>query len=344
MYRYHDGMTGRPAKNRGTAAPTVQDVAAAAGVSPMTVSRVLSGGPNVRPEKVKAVLDAAGALGYRRNENARSLRPGQRTGLIGVIITNVANPYYAQVQLGVEEIVTTGGMLLLVGNSGEDIERERALINDFIGRKVDGLIVVPAGGDVTHLRTAVTAGIPLALASRQIDGVTADVVLVDDENGARDGTASLLAEGHRRIAFLGNRASVFTSRRRRHGFERAHREAGIAIDPDLMRAGQNDDAAAHDVMVELLTSDDPPTAVFSANNRNTIGALRALAEHPERAKTMRIVAFDDFELSSLVPFDLSVIEHDPRELGRTAARMLVQRLAAPDTEPQLVELPTRFRE
>ncbi len=337
-------MSARAVKNRGATAPTVQDVAAAAGVSPMTVSRVLSGGPNVRPEKVQAVMDAAAALGYRRNENARSLRPGQRTGLLGVVITNVANPYYAQVQLGVEEIVTSDGMRLLVGNSGEDTERERALVNDFIGRKVDGLIVVPAGGDVSHLRAATAAGVPLVLASRQVDGVEADVVLVDDESGARDGTAHLLAEGHRRIAFLGNRVSVFTSRRRQEGFERAHREAGVAFDPALIRAGQNDDVAAHDVMIELLALDDPPTAIFSANNRNTVGVLRALAEHRSAADSMHIVAFDDFELSSLMPFTLSVIEHDPRELGRTAARMVMSRMQADDErESELIQLPTRFR-
>lgn len=338
-------MSVHPAPHRGAVAPTVQDVAAAAGVSPMTVSRVLNGGPNVRPEKIQAVLDAAAALGYRRNENARSIRPGQRTGLLGVIITNVANPYYAQVQLGVEEIVSSDGMRLLVGNSGEDIDRERALVNDFIGRKVDGLIVVPAGGDVSHLRAATAAGIPLSLASRQVDGVDADVVLVDDEGGARDGTASLLSEGHRRIAFLGNRASVFTSRRRQQGFEQAHRDAGVPFDPELLRAGQNDDATAHDVMLELLSFDDPPTAVFSANNRNTVGVLRALSERRDIAETIRIVAFDDFELSGLVPFSLSVIEHDPRELGRTAARMVLDRMNAGEASaPRLVELPTRFRQ
>ncbi|KJQ55626.1 LacI family DNA-binding transcriptional regulator [Microbacterium sp. SA39] len=332
------------APHRGAAAPTVQDVAAAAGVSPMTVSRVLNGGPNVRPQKIQAVLDAAAALGYRRNENARSIRPGQRTGLLGVIITNVANPYYAQVQLGVEEIVSSDGMRLLVGNSGEDVHRERALVNDFIGRKVDGLIVVPAGGDVAHLRAATAVGIPLALASRQVDGVDADVVLVDDEGGARDGTAHLLAEGHRRIAFLGNRSSVFTSRRRQQGFERAHAEAGVAFDPILLRAGQNDDATAHDVTLELLALDEPPTAIFSANNRNTVGALRALSERRDLAESLRIVAFDDFELSSLVPFALSVIEHDPRELGRTAARMVMARLhSTVDSVAQTIELPTHFR-
>lgn len=326
-------------------APTVQDVAAVAGVSPMTVSRVLSGGVNVRPEKVQSVLDAVQALGYRRNENARSIRPGQRTGLLGVIITNVANPYYAQLQLGVEEIVAPDGVRLLVGNSGEDIERERALVNDFIGRKVDGLIVVPVGSDVTHLRAAQAARVPLALASRRAEGIETDTVLVDDFGGARDGTARLIAEGHRRIAFLGNKGSVFTSRRRLDGFERAHSDAGLRIDPRLIRADQNDDAAARTATLELIGSQDAPTAIFSANNRNTVGALRALSDHrATTAPPVRIVAFDDFELSGLMPFPLSVIEHDPRELGRTAARMVIDRLdPSVDAAPRLIELPTRFR-
>lgn len=320
----------------------MQDVAALAGVSPMTVSRVLGGGVNVRPEKIEAVMTAVERLGYRRNENARSIRPGQRTGLLGVIITNVANPYYAQLQLGAEEVVSDRGMRLLVGNSGEDAARERALVNDFIGRHVDGLIVVPAGTDVAHLRAAAAADIPLALASRQVPGLDADAVLVDDRGGALEGTQRLIAEGHTRIAYVGNTTSVFTSRRRLDGFREAHERAGIPVDPALVRAGQNDADAARLAMRELLGLDEPPTAIFAANNRNTIGVLRALAE--TRTERARIVAFDDFELSDMTPYELSIVDHDPREVGRGAARMILDRLggdAAP--EARVLELPTRFR-
>ncbi|HEU5130290.1 MAG TPA: LacI family DNA-binding transcriptional regulator [Glycomyces sp.] len=322
------------------AAPTIHDVAAAAGVSPMTVSRALRGGKNVRPEKVLAVLDAVAALGYRRNENARSIRPGQRTGLIGVIITNVANPYYAQLQLGAEEVLAGGGVRMLVGNSGEEVERERRLVRDFTGRQVDGLIVVPSGTDAAHLERERIGGVPLVLASRRIEGLAADTVLIDDVAGAYEGTRRLVAEGHVRIAYVGNIMSIFTSRRRLAGFMRAHAGAGLPVDPALVRVGQNDPDAARRAMLELLASPDPPTAVFSENNRNTVGVIRALSQMRVPADRMRVMGFDDFELSDMTPFPLTVIDHDARELGRTAARMVVARLNGGATDPpRTVQLP-----
>lgn len=327
----------------GPRAPTVQDVAAAAGVSPMTVSRVLRGGHNVRPEKVQLVLKAVTALGYHRNENARSIRPGQRTGLLGVIITNVANPYYAELQLGIEEIVAADGVRLLVGNSNESSEREHKLVNDFVGRQVDGLIVVPSGNDVSHLRAAQAAGVELVLASRNVVGIETDVVLVADYPGAYEGTRRLIAEGHRRIAYVGNTTTVFTSRRRLEGFRSAHDDAGLEIDSGLIRAGQNHSDAAQMVMNELLELSDPPTAVFGGNNRNTIGVLRAVLKASSNGDPMRIVGFDNFELSDMVPFPLTIIDHDAREMGRTAARMITERIGGDRNVPaRQVELPTQI--
>ncbi len=308
----------------------------------MTVSRVLHGGLNVRPEKVALVHEAVAALGYRRNENARSIRPGQRTGLIGVVITNVANPYYGALQLGVEQVVSKGGSRLLVGTSGESIEREQALVSDFIGRQIDGLIVVPAGGETSHLLEAQSSGIPVVLASRRLAGLDADVVLVDDIAGARLGVEQLIAEGHSRIAYLGNLPSVFTSGRRLEGFRAAHRDAGVPVDERLICAGQNDAAHARVAMAALLDLAERPTAVFSANNRNTVGVLQALADAGEQTD-IRVVGFDNFDLAQMVPFRLSIIDHDPTELGRIAGSMIEDRLnsrsAAP---PRLVELPTRL--
>ncbi|MDQ1607487.1 MAG: LacI family transcriptional regulator [Microbacteriaceae bacterium] len=340
-------------QRRMSAVPTIHDVAAHAGVSPMTVSRVLAGGTSVRPAKMERVLAAVAELGYRKNENARSLRPGQRTGLIGVIITNVSNPYYAELQLGVEEVLSAENIRLLVGNSGEDPARERQLVADFIGRHVDGLIVVPTGGDTSHLSERSLGSIPLVLASRELEGIEADTVVIDDVKGAFEGTSQLISEGHTRIAYLGNMVSVFTSKRRYDGFEKAHKDAGIEVVPELVRAGQRDPATAQDAMEELLQLPDPPTAVFSANNRNTIGVLRALrsnalsfAQPGETAprSDIRVVGFDNFELSDMMPFLLNVIEHDARELGRQAGKLLVRRLRENNNDaPRKVQLPTHLR-
>ena len=327
--------------------PTVREVALRAGVSPMTVSRTLAGGKNVRPDVQDRVLEAVRALGYHRNENARSLRPGHTSGLVGVAITNLGNPYYGNFALGVEEVAAQYGRRILLGNTGEDLARERQLVTDFIGRQVEGLIVVPTGDDAEHLQQESLRDAPLVLASRTVEGVPADSVVLDDAGGARRGTAALVEAGHRRIAYLGNVSSVFTGQRRFEGYSQALDAAGIPVDPALVRRGQQDVETASAAMRELLAVDDPPTAVFSANNRNTIGAIRALSGRMAagtRDALPAIVSFNDFELAELMPMPVTVVMHDPRELGRQAARLLFDRLLEhPDGPPRSIEMPTPLR-
>jgi LacI family transcriptional regulator len=324
-------------------APTVHDVARHAGVSPMTVSRVLSGGKNVRDE-MKAKVDASvRALGYRRNENARSIRPGHTTGLIGVAVTNIANPYYAGVVLGIEEVVNEHHRRILVGNTNEDVAREGQLVEDFIGRQVEGLILVPSGPNLNQSSPLVHTPFPVVLASRALPGLEADTVLLDDVNGSMRGTGLLLDEGHRRIAFLGNLLSVSTGRRRYEGFVQAHRDRNLPVDERLVRRGQQDVVSAQNAMADILDQPSPPTAVFTANNRNTIGAVRALeASGRFTDHTFRIVAFDNFELAEIIPYQLTIIDHDPREMGRQAATLLLARIesANSDQPMQSIELPT----
>jgi LacI family transcriptional regulator len=321
---------------------TVRDVAARAGVSPMTVSRTLSGGKNVRPELQERVWAAVAELGYRRNENARSLRPGQSSGLIGVAITNLANPYYGEFAIGVEEEASAWGRRILLGNTGEDQDRERQLVADFLGRRVDGLIVVPAAGaPASHLTPEALGGQPLVLASRLAAGVTADAVVLDDVGGAYRATQTLLEAGHRRIGYLGNAASVFTGQRRFEGFANALREASIEPDPALVHRDQQDVGSAVRAMDALLDLPEPPTAVFAANNRNAIGAITAIARRPAAADGPHLVSFDTFELAELSPVPLTVIEHDARELGRVAAKMLLDRGDA--AAGRIETLPVRLR-
>lgn len=311
-----------------SAQPTIREVAKAAGVSPMTVSRTLAGGKNVRPDMQQRVLQAVTSLGYHRNENARSLRPGQPSRLVGVAITNLGNPYYGNFAQGVEEVAAEHGRRIVLGNTDEDVVRERQLVADFIGRSVEGLIVVPSGSGAAHLKPEALRGTPLVLASRKVRGVKADSVVLDDVGGAYRGTAALIDVGHTRIAYLGNVTSVFTGKRRFEGYATALAERGIPIAHELVRRGQQDADAATAAMLELLELPDPPTAVFAANNRNAIGAIRALGQRRAAATTttLDLVSFDDFELSEMMPMPVTVVNHDARELGREAARLLFDRL------------------
>lgn len=323
--------------------PTILTVAEHAGVSAMTVSRVLSGQKKVSQELSERVRASVAELGYRRNEQARSLRPGQRSGLIGVAITNIANPYYAEFLLGADEVVSAAGRGLLIGSTDEDADREGTLISQFIGRQVEGLIVVPTGSR-RHLLPGTLNGSPLVLASRAVDGIRADTVLVDDVGASYEQTAALLAAGHRRIGYLGTATSVFTGMRRFEGFRMAHDDAGVEVDQSLVFAAQNDVQAAERVMLDLLAAKDPPTAVFGANNQNAIGAVRALLSPTGRSRTdpISLVSFDNFELADVLGLPITIIDHDARELGRLAATMVLRRLEGKaDRLPRTVELPTR---
>jgi len=315
----------------------------------MTVSRTLAGGVNVKPELQERVLAAVAELGYHRNENARSIRPGQPSGLIGVAITNIANPYYSTFALGVEEEAAGTGRRILLGNTSEDPQREAQLVGDFLGRRVEGLIVVPTGQSSAHLEHARLGGVPVVLASRRLKGLAVDSVVLDDESGAALGTSALLDAGHTRIAYLGNIRRIFTGERRYQGFVRAHREHGVDLDPALIPEGQQEVGEAAEAMRALLGNPDPPTAVFCANNRNAIGAVtelgRQIAEEGRSPDELPdVMSFDDFELSDLMPVPVSVIDHDPRELGRRAARLLLDRLEGDvAANPQHVELPVTLR-
>lgn len=330
--------------------PTVKEVAQRAGVSPMTVSRTLSGGVNVKPDVQQRVLEAVAELGYHRNENARSIRPGHSSGLIGVAITNIANPYYSTFALGVEEEASLTGRRILLGNTSEDAAREAELIGDFLGRRVDGLIVVPASSTARHLAHSQSQGVPVVLASRRVDGLDADSVVLADDDGAYRGTIALIDAGHTRIGYLGNTLSIFTGERRHAGFIRALEERGIKIDPTLVAAGQQTVDQARDATRALLRMKNQPTAIFCANNRNAIGALKEISQQLHAGlkttdKFPELMSFDDFELAELSPVPISVIDHDPRELGRRAARMLLDRLDGDDAGAAVreVELPVSLR-
>jgi LacI family transcriptional regulator len=301
----------------------MRDVAERAGVSPMTVSRVLRDDPRVTPENRAKVLAAVEELGYRRNEAARSLRVGS-SGLLGLVVTNFANPFYAHLALGVESLAAERGMTVVLGNTAEDLRRERELVSDLVSRRVSGMIVVPAGGDHAHLRPERVHGIPVVLAARPPANADLDCVLVDDFGGALAATARLTARGHRRIGFLGLPPNVWTSAERFRGFSSALAEAGLTVDERHVRLNLREVAAAEAAAGELLGLAEPPTALFTANSRITIGAFRAISL--AEASTA-LAGFDDFELADMLGLPLTIVTYNPEELGRQAATLLLDRMA-----------------
>lgn len=321
--------------------PTMRDVALRARVSPMTVSRALRDPSSVSEETKARVLDAVAALGYRRNEVARSLRLGRSHGLIGLIVTNLANPFYSQLALGVESYAAELGKRVILGNSAEDLRLERQLVQDFAERRLDGLIVVPASNDHAHLSGDELGGIPAVLAASSPSNVELDAVLLDDFGGTAEAITRLITHGHERIAFLGLPPWTWTGSERFRGYCSALATAGITLDDRYIHRQAPSARTAERITRELLTLDRPPTAVFAANNRNTIGSYRALLESP---RPVELCGFDNFDFADLLAMPLSVVSYDPHELGWQAARLLWDRLQAPNASqaPRRLVIPTEI--
>ena len=317
--------------------PTMVDVARVAGVSLKTVSRVVNHEPGVRPETEGRVRDAVEALGYRANDIARNLRRGSPSATVGLVIEDVRNPFYSGIARAVEQVARRHGYLVIIANSDEDPSSERTAVGTLLGRRVGGLLIVPAGRDHAYLTHEVHLGTPVVFMDRPADSIDADEVLLDNVGGAARATEHLLRHAHRRIGVVGDPPSVPTIAERVAGYQDTLERAGIAVDESLIRVGAHDVRDAEAATRELLALDDPPTAIFATNNRACIGALRALrAARIPRA----LVGFDDFELADLL--GVTVVRHDPGEMGRIAAELLFARLNGDERPAQRVVLPTEL--
>jgi LacI family transcriptional regulator len=317
----------------------MRDVAKAAAVSLKTVSRVVNDEGDVRPETAARVHEAIALLGFRRNDMARMLRQGRSSRTLGLVIEDVANPFYSAITRAVEEIARSKDYLVIAGSSDEDPECERDLIRTLCERRVEGLLIVPAGVDHRFLLPDLHMGMAVVFMDRPPGNIEADTILIDNVGGARQATQHLLDQGHRRIGMVGDLPDIFTAAERREGYAEAMKAAGIGVDELLVKLGPHDVAAAETATRELLALPDPPTAIFAANNRNTIGALRAI--HGTGGRTA-LVGFDDFELADLLSTPVTVVAHSPADMGRQAAELLCRRLAGDKAPPQQVRLPVQL--
>ncbi|MDB5058544.1 MAG: ccpA 1, partial [Chloroflexi bacterium] len=249
---------------------TMRDVALAAGVSLKTVSRVVNGEPGVRPETASRVMAAIAKLRFQPNVAARSLRAGNAMPLIGLVIGDLANPFYSGIARGVEEVAAEQGYLVITGSSEEHAARENDLISALCRQHVAGLLVVPARHRVGSEREA---RIPTVFLDRPSPAGRADTVLLDNLGGAQQGVAYLIAQGHRRIGVVGAGQSLYTAAERLSGYRAALAAAGLSPDDALLSLGAHNVAHAEECAHRILALADPPSAIFAMNNRASVGVL-----------------------------------------------------------------------
>jgi DNA-binding LacI/PurR family transcriptional regulator len=317
----------------------MKDVARTAGVSPMTVSRVVAGEPGVSPATAARVEQAVRELGYQRNDNARNLRQKNLgTSTIALVVDDLANPFYALMARSVEDEAHRRGYVVLVGSTNDEPRREREVIAAFTARQVDGLILVPTNGGHGFLRQPMEGGTQVVCVDRPAKGLAVDTVTVDNRAGAERAVGHLLGHGHTRIAYLGDRYDIWTQRERHLGYLDALAAHGIPEDPGLVRHELRSHREARAALAGLRALPDPPTALFASNDLITLGVLDGL-DHPA---PVAIVGFDDLPLAERLSPPLTVVSQDPVAIGGTAANLLFARIGGDRSAPRSVVLLTRL--
>jgi LacI family transcriptional regulator len=327
---------------RSTRPATIVDVAEAAGVSAMTVSRFLRG------DRVKAadrIEEAVDALAFRPSEAARSLRYG-RTLTVALVVPDITNPYFAAVVRGVESVARASDYTVVLANSDEDRDRERQALDALMGR-VDGVILAPVDETDSNGDTVVAAGLPLVHLDRAtVRGEAPDSVLVDNVGGARRAVEHLVGLGHRRIGTIAGPEGSTPGRERLEGFLEGMRAAGLEVPADHVERSDFRESGGDTAMARLWRTTPRPTAVLVANNQMTLGALGWLRRNGVLVPAeLSVVGFDDHTFAELLDPPLTVIDRPMEEQGAEAMRLLLERLAGETTaSPRRIVLPTTLVE
>ncbi len=314
---------------------TLQDVARLAGVSAKTVSRVYAGSDAVSPDTKERVLAAAKRLRFRPNTLARNLRHGGVSNTVAFVIGDILNPFYFQVAARVERELAEHGLTMILATTADSAESEPVVVDALISQRVRALLLIPIADDQSYLEGERQLGLPVVAVDRPARNLVADSVVLTNRSGMAEAVRSLTALGHRRIGFISNPSEMYTLQERLAGYREALAEVGVLDTARYERCDNDPSITPEQAVRSLLALAEPPTAIVTGNNRATMGALRELRRHGGR---VALIGFDDFELADML--GISVVSHDPGELGRAAALLMLERLDDPTGFTRQVEIPT----
>jgi LacI family transcriptional regulator, galactose operon repressor len=311
------------ARSKVNYAPTLTDVARMAGVSPITVSRLINGGTRVRSDTAKKIRSAIARLGYKPNEAARILK-GQPAKIIGLIVPDLADSFYGTCAQTVHEVARSQSYMTVVVGSGCRADIELLEIDMMIHRRVAGLLLIPTGIDKKPIKIIQDAGIPVVCFDRTLPGLDIDSVIVNNRDSSHEAVKHLIEHGHRNILCLGNQSDLYPIRLRIQGYQDAVRESGLpSIVLDKADTVEALDAALH----PLMNAKKPPSAVFCVNNVASLELLQVAALRKYRIPdNLAVIGFDDFKMATLLKPSLTVVRQPVVEMSQRAASILLNRL------------------
>ncbi|HEY0920781.1 LacI family DNA-binding transcriptional regulator [Devosia sp.] len=323
---------------------TVIDIARAAGVSKSTVSLVLQSSPLVKEETRARVSEAIRDLGYVYNRGAAHLRQA-KSKIIGIVVNDLTNSFFAELAVGMDMIVQSAGYVQFLAHAGEDVERQRELINSMREHGIAGLILSPARGtSAADLKPLADSGLPVVVVVRNVAGTRVSSLLSDNGAGARDAVRHLVGLGHRRIAFAGGFPDTQVFAERVAGYRDGLAEAGIAVDEALVIGSAPSRAGGAAAVERMLAGDgDAPTAALCFNDAVAFGVCDGLrARRLEPGVDFSVVGFDDvIEARTAVPA-LTTVAVDPQRMGQRAAQLLFKQINAGTAEPETIRTPVRL--
>lgn len=319
---------------------TSRDVAHTAGVSQSTVSRVLRGSDKVTEVTRKRVMEAMMRTGYSPNAVARAMRT-QRTGTVGVVVARITNPYYPEVieALSAELAAEDQRMVLWTSEGTGDVSALEAIRQGM----VDGVIFTTVTADSAPLHEALSRHAPVVILNRSVEGLDCDQVTSDNINGSRRIAEYFVAAGHRRLGFIGGPPKPSTSWEREKGYREGLKASGLVLDKSLTRHGdfQHADGCRH--MRDLLSSNDPPTAVFCVNDLTAFGAIEGARSLGIRVPNdVWVAGYDDIAMSAWKSFDLTTVRQPVLEMSALAVRLLLRRMANPSLPTHHHRYPSRI--
>lgn len=318
---------------------TIKDVAAHAGVSVATVSAVINSNKYVSPDLAQRVHESITALGYKRNSLAQGLKK-QTSHTIGLIISDITNPFFTSVVRGVEDVANAQDYSLILGNTDEDLKKEMSYMRLLESKRADGLIVAVTLGNHEYLRSWPAQRLPLVSIDRLPSELSIDAVLVDNVAGARQAVEHLITLGHERIGIVTGLSGITTTEERLTGYQQALEAHGMLLDPALIAEGNSRIDGGERAALQLLTQEAArPTALFVTNGLMVIGALQAINRVGLRCpQDIALVGFDDFEWAAVMHPRLTTVCQPTYEIGQKAAQLLFERLEKRDAAPQVVRL------
>jgi LacI family transcriptional regulator len=323
-------------------ATTLHEVARRAGVSAMTVSRVVNGRGRVDSETRQRVEEAIQALDYVPNRIARGLI-SQKTQTIGIIVPDIVNPFFAPVVRGAESAARKAGYRVLLCNSEGDLRLEREYIEDLVAHRVEGLLLAPASDrSRSSILSLLRGGFPLVLIDRALPDADCDTIVSDNTQGARRLIEHLIAIGHREIAHVSDAEDTSTGRERLRGYREALEAAGIPFQLELVVRTTVDRIGGYRAAQEILARDPLPTAIFAVNNMTAVGTMEALRERSLSVpKDMGLVCFDDVEHLAVLSPTLTVIDQPAETFGSLGVQLLLERMTGKaNSRPRRIILQT----